>query len=315
MTCTSETTREPQVTHAVVDFLVPYVGRPDYLRAAVRSVLAQRNPAWRLVVVEDGPQGHDVAGWIADLGDDRVTHVLNPANLGVAGNFQRCLTLARAEWVVLLGCDDLLLPDYVDRLAATVRDHPGAAAVLPRVEVVDGEGRPVRGLTDRVKELLTPKVEVPTVWSGDRVLASLLHGNWSYFPSIAWRRERALDQGFRPDLPVTLDLALMADLLMSGAEIVTVPDLLFRYRRHQASASSVTARDVARFHEEARLFREVEQRCAALGWSRSERAARWHLTSKLHALTLAAGPGVTRSARRELLRHATGSRAHVRRLP
>jgi hypothetical protein len=48
--------------------------------------------------------------------------------------------------------------------------------------------------------------------------------------------------------------------------------------------SSTRAHDGTRFAEERAFFAEAAARFDALGWPRAARAARWHLTSRLHAL-------------------------------
>lgn len=276
------TTSQPET----IEFVVPYVGGREFLERTVRSVLEQSDPAWRLTVVEDGPQGQDVAAWIEGLGDDRVSHVLNPHNLGLSANFQRCLELGESPWVVILGCDDLLLPNYVATIREALAQEPASAAVQPGVEVIDGRGRRVHPASDRVKNLLAPHPASPTALSGEALLTSLLRGNWTYFPAICWRRDAALRHGFRQDLGVCLDLELLANLVFDG-EVLTVSSTpAFQYRRHAASASSLSARTADRFAEEAAVFNGLSERSRVRGWRRAERAGRRRLTSRAHAASL-----------------------------
>lgn len=87
--------------------------------------------------------------------------------------------------------------------------------------------------------------------------------------------------------------------------MLLVPDVCFSYRRHGSSASVAKALDGTRFRGERDYFRQAEAQVRALGWRRAERAARGHVTSRLHALTLL--PRAIRSRRRDtvvaLLRH------------
>ena len=270
-----------------IHFVVPYVGDEGYLRTAVESVLAQSDARWLLTVVEDGPQGWATGSWLASLGDPRISYVLNPRRTGISANFQRCLDLARSEYVVFLGCDDELRPGYVSLVRALIREHPEASVIQPGVVVMDELGRRIRPLGDRVKARLTPAGNARGgERGGERLVTSLMHGNWTYFPSLAWRRETIAAIGFRGDLPITLDLALLMEVLMNGGRMVTTSEVAFCYRRHAASASTRSARSSERFAEEARLFGELEQRFSERGWPRAARAASLHLTSRLHAAAL-----------------------------
>src|SRR5262249_37826946 len=85
-----------------VDILMPYYGDESLMRTAVRSVLVQDDPRWRLTVVDDGTVP-GVAEWFASLGHSRVRYLRNEHNLGVTGNFNKCLDLAEHELTVLMG--------------------------------------------------------------------------------------------------------------------------------------------------------------------------------------------------------------------
>ena len=82
-----------------------------------------------------------------------MVYVRNEETLGVNGNFRRALSLATAEHVVFMGCDDVLEPGYVAAMHATLAEHPQAAIVCPGVKVIDDEGRASEPLVDRVRFL------------------------------------------------------------------------------------------------------------------------------------------------------------------
>lgn len=286
-----------------VDVMVPYFGARPRLEETVRSVLAQDSGSWRLRVVEDGDQGQDTASWLDSLDDPRVGHVLNPRTLGIPGNFQRCLDLAEAPYVAFVGCDDRLRTDYVSTVLDLAGRFPSAVALVPGARAVGDDGHPVRSVTDLAKARLRPRSPAARLLEGERVLTGLMHGNWTYFPATAWRRGAVSPVGFRQDLPVTLDLALLAELLLDGGAIAVTDHVAFEYRRHAASASSAAATDTLRFAEEAALFAELEQACRARGWRRAARAAAWHLTSRAHAALHVPAALAARRGLRPLLRH------------
>ena len=246
------------MTSDLIELIVPYFGDRARLEETVVSVLKQSSPQWRLIVVEDGDQGYDVGAWLAEIGDNRVRHVLNAENLGVAANFQRCLDLASAEFVTFPGCDDRLGRHYVREVGAAWRSSRQCSAVIPRVNVVDEQGLPARTTVDWVKDRLRPRAR--GVYAGESLMTSLMHGNWTYFPATSWRLDAIRPLGFRPDLPTTLDLALLSELILGGESVALLSEELFEYRRHRQSASSVAASDGGRFAEERALFSEIAER-------------------------------------------------------
>ncbi|WP_040509746.1 glycosyltransferase family 2 protein [Gordonia soli] len=272
-----------------IDVLMPFYGDIAQFRTAVTSVLDQRDTDLRLVVVDDCYPDPEPREWLLSLGDPRVSYLRNETNLGVNGNFRRCVELVESDHFVVMGCDDEMLPDYLGTVRRAAAEHPDAAVVAPGVEVIDSAGRPIRPVGDRIKSILAPSGAV--VLSGEELAAGLYRGNWTYFPSLLWRTAAVREVGFRTGLEVVLDLALLVDLAARGDALVHDPTVVFRYRRHQASVSSVQAVDGRRFDEETAFFAGEARRCTERGWPRAARAARWHLTSRLHR-TLARTAGL-----------------------
>lgn len=268
----------------MIDIFIPYYGDPAYLRLAVHSVLDQTDRDWRLVILDDNPPDVDdeLAGWLAALGDDRIEYIRNGEHLGVSRAFQRCADLAQAHHVTILGCDDLLHPRYVEVVRRGHRRNPGADAVQPRVRVIDSDGEPSSPLGDRVKKALEPRGGGDHVLTGEQLATSLLRGAWHYFPAICWNRNALRRHGFRAGYETTPDLVLLLEIAVSGGAFVLLGETAFCYRRHAASASSVSARRVTRFEEESAVFGEFARRCHDLDWTAATRAARWHVTSRLH---------------------------------
>lgn len=294
--------RELASTTAATPFLlhivVPAYGKSPYLRGTLSSALVSADEATVVTVVDDGSPDDEVRQAASSAGD-RVEYVRLERNLGVAGAFQACLELSRGEYTVFLGSDDVLQPTYVSEVRRLVDRHAAPTMVLPGVVVVGSSGDPVRPLADRVKKMLAPKREI--LLQGDRLAASLLTGNWLYFPAIAWRTQALRRYGFRQDMQTALDLDLELRIVFDGGTLAWSPAPAFTYRRHAESASSRTAKSGARFAEEGALFTWAQARARELGWPRSVLAARWHPTARLHAAlvgasTLAADLGATRAA-------------------
>lgn len=289
------------------EILLPYYGDVALMQDAVRSVLAQDGDDWRLTVVDDGTEA-GVPEWFEQLADPRVRYLRNERNLGVTGNFNRCVELAEYPYLVLMGCDDLMHPNYLQVVRATADREPTAAMIQPGVQVIGTDGLPFDTLGDRTKrKIYAPKGPGRALLGGEELATSLLRGNWLYFPSICWRTEAVKRFGFRADLGVIQDLALVVDLLVAGESLATTPEVCFSYRRHAESESSAKAYTGHRFEEAKRFFVETADRLDRHGWPRAAKVSRLHLSSRLHALTLL--PGAARKAGRPgvsaMLRHAT----------
>lgn len=289
-----------------VEILIPYWGDPQRLYEAVRSVLSQTDPDWRLLVVDDAYPDPSVATWFAELGDPRVRYERNEVNLGITGNFRRCLELSTQSWVVFMGCDDVMLAGYVEIVKRVVVAFPEATIVQPGVVVIDDAGAPVTTLADNVKRMLRPDVAEATALQGEELATRLMHGEWLYWPSLAFRRDAVARTPMRDGFRVIQDVALIMDLVFADAVLVVEPALAFAYRRHSHSAAQAAAIDGSRFEGERRYYALARRQALERGWPRAARAAGWHVTSRLHAVAQLPAAARARSAggARTLLAHA-----------
>ncbi|WP_427130214.1 glycosyltransferase [Pseudarthrobacter sp. S9] len=292
-----------------LDIFIPYWGDVNFMKQAVDSVLAQTNGDWRLTVVDDAYPGDAVRRHVEGMRDPRVTYIRKDTNQGITENFRSCVSLATQDVLVVMGCDDLLLPNFVDVVLRAHSAFPEAWIIQPGVQVIDETGNAAVPLADIVKQrLVKPRGSGPRLVSGEPLAVSLLHGDWLYWPSLAFRRDRIRDYDFRDGFPVIQDLALVMDMVLGGAELLIEPETCFEYRRHTNSASSAKLVDGSRFVGERDYFDLAVNLCTAKGWHRAASAARLRLTSRAHALLF-----VTSALRQggsgplgTLLRHAFG---------
>ena len=54
--------------------------------------------------------------------EGRISYYKNKENLGMFGNWNRCLELARGEWVCILHSDDKIMPNYIEEMSKVVGD-------------------------------------------------------------------------------------------------------------------------------------------------------------------------------------------------
>lgn len=288
--------------------MMPFYGDPAQFRDAVASVLEQTDPRWRLTVIDDCYPDAAPGDWFRSLEDDRLVYLRNARNLGVSGSFRIAVERATAPLTVIMGCDDLMKPGYVGAAIAAFEAFPEAAYYQPGVEVIDDRGVPTRPLPDRVKAWYRPDLRERTLLDGERLVRSLIRGNWTYFPSIAWSTDVLRRHGFSTH-EVVLDLVLQLEILFDGGSMVYDPLPAFSYRRHAGSVSSWRASDGSRFEEEREVLSAYAERARRRGWSGAARAGRVRLTSRLNALTRipAALRGADLRGLGALLRHMLGT--------
>jgi glycosyltransferase involved in cell wall biosynthesis len=270
-----------------LEIFVPFWGDPALLYETVDSVRAQRDPDWRLIVIDDCYPDESVPAYFAELDDERISYTRNEVNLGITENYREAIRRASTEYIAILGCDDLMHPDYVDVITRTIAKVPSADVIQPGVQVIDEHGTVVDPLVDRVKRgMLAPQGgDGIAVLAGERMATSLIRGDWLYWPSLTFRTETLKRIDFREGLPIIQDLALLMDVAFDGGTLAYNPTLAFSYRRHGGSASQKTLMDGRRFRDERTYYSEARRLAEARGWNRTARTARARIMSRLHAIT------------------------------
>ena len=268
---------------------IPFFSNLDYLRLALQSLVDQTDPVWTAIVVDDASPEVGAEQVVAALGDSRFRYVRNERNLGVAANFNRCIDLGAldAEVVAVFHADDQLEPAYVRAMRAGHVRFPNATCIAPQVTVIDGAGRRTRTIADSVKHALWPS-ELPTTLAGDRGLARLMRGLFFYCPSVTYRVSLLPELRFDERWQQVMDLDFYSRILLGGGSIALIPDLAYRYRRHNDTMTAQNSRSLVRLEEEVAVSHEVSNAARSQDWRRSARTARLRPTVRLNGLLEAA---------------------------
>lgn len=293
-----------------LDIFIPYWGDPEYMKATVKSVLAQDSDDWELTIIDDAYPDATVETYIEQLAHPRITYIRKEQNEGITANYRSCVALATHEVMVILGCDDIMHSNYVSTILSAHHQFPDAAIIQPGVQVIDENGQQVRTLVDSVKQqLVRPRSHGRQLLSGESLATNLMHGVWLYWPSLAFRTDKIRQVDFRDGYPIIQDVALTMDMIYQGGQLLVEPTVCFSYRRHSESASSTKLVDGSRFAGERDYFAFAAGQADELGWSRARRAAKFRLTSRAHALALLPKAVITRHrvAIKALTRHAFGA--------
>lgn len=128
--------REPLITIAI-----PTFRRFELLLEAVRSGLTQRfDRPIEIIVVDNDPSSENAIRLLDHLPELRranFRYFVNAENIGMFGNWNRCIELGRGEWHTLLNDDDLLDPDFCTRMFAAFDAEPDFDALICRKRTLD----------------------------------------------------------------------------------------------------------------------------------------------------------------------------------
>lgn len=286
-----------------IDVLLPFYGDVNLFKEAVISVLKQDSQNWHLYILNDAHPDLSVDTWVADLNCEKITYYRNDSNLGPSLNYKKCLGFATQPYLVIFGADDIMHSDFISECEKAVKEFPNTSILHPKVLVIDQNGALYLPIVDRIKKLLRPKIREPKIIPNHKILATLMIGDWMYFPSIVWRSEDLKRNGFNPELNVCQDLDAITRILLNDGQFQYLPKEIFSYRRFEGSDSSVKLLNGKRFREEKLVYQGLAIELKRKGLNLASFMARIHITSRLHALILLPKAIRSRDAIRICLSH------------
>ena len=133
---------EPEISHPVLTVAVPTFNGSAHLAEAIRSIVTQQGVAFELVVSDDRSDD-DSLELVRAIAGDRARIEVNPERLGLAGNWNRCVAIARAPIVVIFHQDDVMRPGHLAAHHAAFTGDERIGLVASASEVIDERGNPV----------------------------------------------------------------------------------------------------------------------------------------------------------------------------
>jgi len=248
--------------------------RREYLRSSLESVLAQdKGPEWAEIVVVDDASSVATARSVAAEFAPRVSYRRSPENLGLVGNHNLCLDLARGRFVHILHQDDRIEPGFYDALLGPLSADDGLAAAFVNCRFMDTDG----AHTSRMP------LERPQAGELTSLFRRLAFVQRIMFPSIIVRRAAyEAHGGFSPSRIYAFDWEMWGRLA-AVERFWYEPRPLAHYRHHPASATSrldVFERLIDEFRAVASILRGLpapkRQTAAAIALSRIL-LKYWHL--------------------------------------
>jgi len=123
----------------LVSVCIPVHNGVAHIREAIDSVLTQDYPNVRLRIV-DNASTDGTRELAAAIDDPRVETFFHDEFVPVAQSWDRALQHGTGTYVLLLACDDALLPGALRKLVAAAERHPTSAVAFGRAEYVSVDG-------------------------------------------------------------------------------------------------------------------------------------------------------------------------------
>ena len=122
-----------------VTVLMPVYNGEKYLREAIDSILNQTFTDFEFLIINDGSTDSSVE-IINSYDDSRIRLIHNEKNLKLVASLNKGMDLARGKYIARMDCDDISLPDRIEKQVIFMDENPDIVVTGTWVENIDING-------------------------------------------------------------------------------------------------------------------------------------------------------------------------------
>ena len=222
----------------LLSICIPTYSRLPYLQECVASVYKQKSHSYEICISidpkSDGPDKAIVA-WCSEEAklNSKFRFQVNSSNRGLAGNWNELVNMAIGEYLIVLGDDDRLLPNYVSTFVAALSQTDADVGFCDQL-FIDSDGKIDKELTEQNSEnyhratlpkgLIAEPIKV-VLQNSVPMSSALIRRSWL----LRFPFDKQLNT---PELEVFLKIAV------ANGTFYYEPQRLAEYRVHSTSATS-----------------------------------------------------------------------------
>lgn len=144
--------------HAFISIVIPSYHRIDSLKRALESAVNQMEYTdYCIIVVSNNSEFENessVVQMIKEFNSDKILYYRNRKNLGAMGNWNRCIELAKSEWVCMLHDDDVLHPLHLKMMSSIVLKNCDIKCLTCGMKVLNYIKNPLLNAKEEMKKVV-----------------------------------------------------------------------------------------------------------------------------------------------------------------
>lgn len=205
----------------LISVLMPAYNAEDYIKDAIKSVLAQTYENWELIIIDDWSTDNtpSIISEFVET-DNRIKKIFNEKNMGAAHSRNIALNFCCGEYIALLDSDDIWLPSKLEHQLKFIKKAE-ADIVYCSYGIIDSDG-----IKCRPDFIVEEKVS----------FHDMLRKSVMSCSTVMIKRDLLLKYKFREDI-YHEDYYLWLQLLKDGHCAVGTSEVLAQYRRLRGSRS------------------------------------------------------------------------------
>lgn len=240
----------------LVSICVPTYNGEKYFRECLDSILAQTFSDFEVLIVDD--KSSDNTFYIAQeyvKKDARIRVMRNDKNLGLVGNWNRCVEFACGQWIKFVFQDDLIAPTCLEKMLAASKPDSSIICCLRNFIIEATTPEETRKYFENIlsPDKLFPKsTEVSASDYCQAVFDDIISYNFIGEPTVVMLRRDVFHKFgfFNPHLVQICDFEFWTRIAVHTG-IVYVPETLATFRIH---SNATTAKNNSGRHYRASVL-------------------------------------------------------------
>lgn len=106
---------------------IPSYNKEQQIARGIESVLENNDEIDHIILIDNCST--DRTFEIARSYEPKISCIRNDNNIGMSGNFNRCIELCQSDWLMIFHADDVMLPGAIKKYRLMIEQHPEARLI------------------------------------------------------------------------------------------------------------------------------------------------------------------------------------------
>ena len=229
----------------LISVCMPVYNGEKYISEAIESILLD-DSAIEIVICDDNSNDNSEE-IINSIKDNRIKYYKFEENVGLAGNWNRCVKLSSGDYVKFLAQDDVLKRDSIYSFRKAIYEKPDARLFFCKNEQIDSKGKIIRYREPFARN---------KIWETNELVDTLIiRGNFVGGPSNTLIKKKALiDMGLFDQRSVYALDYLMWVKLAYYFPVYYINENLVSIREHEKSVTTTLNKDCKTYSDMFLVF-------------------------------------------------------------
>lgn len=248
-----------------ISICIPTYNYAEYVTFAIDSVLDQTFNDFEIIIQDDHSSDNTCEVVQRYLGDERISLEINEYNLGLAGNWNRCLSKAKGEYIKFVFADDMLAsPDALGTMVSILDSDPSISIVGCSRNIIDSTLQLLRIHSEFSEDFLV---------DGRKLIHHCLFKERNLIgePTVVMFRRADCTRGFNGNYKHLIDMEMWFHLLEKG-RFAFVNEPLVSFRVHSRQKTNENVKNLVHIDEFHRLLEDYLKK----SYIRTNRVAKYY---------------------------------------